>query len=229
MPGWAIAVFALALLVPAAVAALDGVARAARRRAGVVRAIVWAFALALPLAGLVIAVLVAGVAGLVADPAYPFDPGRFDLGVPEALLIIALLAAAVWRLRPDRPRPPAHPITLGGPGPGTRRGRRHGSAGTLARKPLSGTAAGAGRSRLAPGRPPPPASSRRPLPAPERAAGRARGPLLRLGSRRRALGPPADGRGRPVPRVPAARPVPGGRHARGHAGPPRTPTWGADG
>ncbi len=95
LPGWAIAVFSLALLVPAAVAALDGVARAARRRAGVVQAIIWAYALALPLAGLVIAVLVAGVAGLIADPAYPFDPGRFDLGVPEALLIIALLAAAV--------------------------------------------------------------------------------------------------------------------------------------
>jgi hypothetical protein len=95
VPGWAIAVLALALLLPAAVAAIDGLARAARNRAGTIRSLTWAFALALPpLAGL-IALYLMSVAGLVADPPYPFDPGRFTLGLGEALVLLVLTAIVV--------------------------------------------------------------------------------------------------------------------------------------
>lgn len=95
VPGWAIAAFALALLLPAAVAALDAVARAARRRAGIVRSLTWAFALALPPAGALLVVLIAGLAGVLADPAYPFDPRQLELGRSEALFLVALAAALV--------------------------------------------------------------------------------------------------------------------------------------
>ena len=93
VPGWAIAVFTLALLLPAVVAAVDGVARAARRRAGEIRALVWAFALALPLAALVLVIVLLGAAGIVPSPSYPFDPGHFSLGFSEALLLVLLAAA----------------------------------------------------------------------------------------------------------------------------------------
>ena len=98
VPGWAIAVFALSLLLPAAVAALDGVARAARRRAGEIRALTWAFALALPLAGIVLVIRLLDLLGVVPAPSYPFDPSHFSLGFSEALLLsfLALAAAAAY-------------------------------------------------------------------------------------------------------------------------------------
>jgi hypothetical protein len=110
IPGWALAVFALSLILPAGVAALDGVARAARRRAGEVRALGWAFALALPLAGALLLVLLLGLLGAVADPTYPFDPGRFDLGLGEAILLTLLLVVvlAAYALS-GLARPPRHP------------------------------------------------------------------------------------------------------------------------
>ncbi len=107
VPGWAIAVFALALLLPAAVAALDGVARAARQRAGEIRALTWAFALALPLAGVVLLIRLLDLLGVVPAPAYPFDPGRYSLGASEALLLIVLAGAlAAAYLMGGLARPP---------------------------------------------------------------------------------------------------------------------------
>lgn len=95
IPGWALATLALALLLPAAIAALDGVARAARRGEGEGRAIGWAGALALvPLATLVLLYLLS-VLGLVASPPYPFDPGRFGVGLGELLVLFVIVAAAV--------------------------------------------------------------------------------------------------------------------------------------
>ena len=94
IPGWAIAVMALALILPAGVAALDGVARAARRRSGVIRSLAWAVGLALPPLATVVAIYVLAVLGLIVRPLYPFDPGRFDLGLGE-LAILVLLAATL--------------------------------------------------------------------------------------------------------------------------------------
>lgn len=94
VPGWAIAVFALSLLMPAAVAALDGVARGARRRAGEIRALAWAFGLAIPLAATIVAVWLLGLVGVIASPPYPFDPGLYSLGLGEGLLLAVLAAGA---------------------------------------------------------------------------------------------------------------------------------------
>lgn len=95
LPGWAISVFALALLLPAAVVALDGVARAARKRAGVIRALIWAFLLALPLAIAFVAIRLLGALEVIASPPYPFDPGRLSLGLPELLLLLVIAGATV--------------------------------------------------------------------------------------------------------------------------------------
>jgi MFS family permease len=95
VPGWAIAVLSLALLIPAGVAALDGTARAARRRAGIVRALTWAAALALPLLATLVLVYLLALTGLIARPRYPFDPGRFGVGGGEILMLVALVAVLV--------------------------------------------------------------------------------------------------------------------------------------
>jgi hypothetical protein len=95
IPGWAIAVLSLALLIPPGVAALDGVARASRRRAGIVRALTWAVALALPLLATLVLVYLLALAGLIARPRYPFDPQRLGLGGGELLVIVVLAATVI--------------------------------------------------------------------------------------------------------------------------------------
>lgn len=95
IPGWAIALLALALILPAAIAALDGVARAARRRAGAVRSLAWALGLALPLLATLVLVYLLAVLGLVARPRYPFDPGRFGVGIGELMVLLLLTTAVI--------------------------------------------------------------------------------------------------------------------------------------
>ena len=199
VPGWAIAVFTLALLLPAVVAAVDGVARAARRRAGEIRALVWAFALALPLAALVLVIVLLGAAGIVPVPLLPLRPGP---------LLARLLGGAAPRRpgRGDRRRiPPRRPLTpapapvAGGPGARARLGGGRRRARRLASEPVPRAAAGAPRPRLAPRRPSawelappaPPGRARVPAAAPPGAA------LLGRRGRRRALGRDPDRGQRP--------------------------------
>ena len=98
IPGWAIEVLALALILPAAVAAVDALARAARDGSARL-ALAWSGLRALPLvAALALAYLLALV-GLIAHPSFPFDPRDITIGA-GGLLVIVLLAAlafAVWR------------------------------------------------------------------------------------------------------------------------------------
>lgn len=95
VPGWAIGVLALALLMPAAVAAFDAVARSARRRSGTGHALAWAGGLAAPLLGALILLYLLSGLGIVIQPAYPFDPARFDAGFGEVLLFLLLATAAL--------------------------------------------------------------------------------------------------------------------------------------
>ena len=93
VPGWTLALLALALLLPPALAAADGIARAVRGHRGIGRGIAWAVSRALPpLAGLVFIYLLAAL-GLVASPAFPFDPNLFGVGPGQ--LIVMLLCALV--------------------------------------------------------------------------------------------------------------------------------------
>lgn len=104
LPGWAVALLAAALIVPALVAAIDWFARVRRRREPVLPWLRWVLACALPF---VVALAVAEFLVLVGQapeaPAAPVPPDRFDLDGAAALSLalsaLAAVAAWVW-LRP---------------------------------------------------------------------------------------------------------------------------------
>jgi hypothetical protein len=111
VPGWALAILALGLIFPPAITALDGVARGARRRAGVTPALRWAALLPLPLlAGLAVLYLLS-LAGLAPHPAFPYDPERFGFDAAAALAVVVIattvatgyVATGIWR-PPQLPR-----------------------------------------------------------------------------------------------------------------------------
>jgi hypothetical protein len=94
VPGWALALFALTLVLPAAVASVDGLARAARRRRRIGWALWWSASRALPpFAALLFFYLLTGL-GIVVEPTFPFDPGRFGIG-PGEIVVMTLLALIV--------------------------------------------------------------------------------------------------------------------------------------
>ena len=102
VPGWTVSLLALALLVPAAVAAVDGCARAARRRQRLRAALAWAAARALPLVGALAIIYLLALVGIVPRPQFPFDPGLYDAGGRAAVTFgfgLAALAAGALLLR----------------------------------------------------------------------------------------------------------------------------------
>ena len=106
VPGWALATLAIALILPALIAAVDAVARASRRGA-LPLAARWSAVRPLPLLAALIALYLLALVGAIPRPAFPFDPGRFELGGSEALCLafLAALAGAVWwRLGRNRMR-----------------------------------------------------------------------------------------------------------------------------
>jgi hypothetical protein len=110
IPGWALSLLALTLLVPALVAAVDGLARASRRGEPVLGSLLWALLCAVPFLGARALGYLLALVGLAPDPAFPFDPGFYGFGW-RAVIVIALLVGAfaglVALFRPLRvpPRP----------------------------------------------------------------------------------------------------------------------------
>ncbi len=111
VPGSVLALLALALLLPAALASLDAVRRAFRHGARVGSALVWSAARSLPLLAAVLLLYLLAVTGIVARPAFPFDPGRFRVGAGQILamtfLTLVILAGyhAIrgWRVPAELP------------------------------------------------------------------------------------------------------------------------------
>ena len=106
IPGGPLSLLALALLLAPGVAAIDGLARAARRGLRPARAVSWVAALAAPLLGALVTVYLLGLVGLIPRPAFPFDPALFATGFTEVLLMMFLLAAAIggyWAVHLARP------------------------------------------------------------------------------------------------------------------------------
>jgi hypothetical protein len=95
VPGWTVALLALALLIPAAVTAIDACARAARRGRPIGAAIAWAAARALPLLGALAVLYGLAVVGVIPRPEFPFDPGLYPVGVRAAISLGLLAIAAV--------------------------------------------------------------------------------------------------------------------------------------
>lgn len=97
VPGWALWLLSLTLLLPLAAAALESCARVRRRRQPLRKALVWALARCLPfLAALALAYLLALVR-LIPAPSFPFDPALFPLDakalIAAAILLLGLFAA----------------------------------------------------------------------------------------------------------------------------------------
>jgi len=99
VPGWAIRVLALALILPALVAAVDALARAARQ-GDAVTALRWAAPRALPLVGALIVVWLLALVGIVTRPPFPFEPRSIATGFGEVvvMILVAAVAFAAWRL-----------------------------------------------------------------------------------------------------------------------------------
>ena len=105
LPGWALAMLALALLAPAAVVAVDGCARAAREQLAVGSALAWAGARSLPFVGALAVLYLLAAVGAVPRPPFPFDPADYELGGRAAVAfgVMGLVAAgSAWLLRARR-------------------------------------------------------------------------------------------------------------------------------
>jgi hypothetical protein len=124
VPGWAISLFALALLVPVVLTTVDGVARARRRGHVIWRSVTLVVAAALPFVLVVAIVLLAHLLGTVGTaPPGPVAAGAVPLhGGAVAVLVLAglaMLAACAGvlqfarrmpgRIRERRGRPTEHP------------------------------------------------------------------------------------------------------------------------
>jgi hypothetical protein len=109
MPGWTIAMLALALLFPVALAAGSGLASAARSPIEAARGFVWAGLRIAPFLGALLILLAAALVGLMPSPDFPFDPRIESLGLGGTIsVVLAILAycAIAFFMRPLRPPPP---------------------------------------------------------------------------------------------------------------------------
>jgi hypothetical protein len=105
VPGWALALLALALILPAGVAAVDAAARAARQSLSLGAALAWAAGRSLPFVGALAALYALAVFGVVPRPAFPFDPGLYGFGARAAIalaVVVAVAGASAWLLRSRR-------------------------------------------------------------------------------------------------------------------------------
>ena len=90
VPGWALALLALTLLLPAALASFDGLGRAARRQQRIGWALGWSASRGLPPLAALLFLYLLGAIGIVARPRFPFDPNRFGTGAGQIVVITML-------------------------------------------------------------------------------------------------------------------------------------------
>jgi hypothetical protein len=95
LPGWALALLAAALLVPVGLVSIDGLARASRANEPVLRTLLWALGRSIPFLAVLVLAYAMSLFGLIARPAFPFDPQSNSFGVGPALAMAALAAAFV--------------------------------------------------------------------------------------------------------------------------------------
>lgn len=115
LPGWAVRLLVGVLILPAALAAVDGFARMRRRRQPVGMWIVWVLAGGLPLAfALALAWLLSVVGLMPTPPPAPAPVGAIPLGVAAAvtMAVVAAAAAVAWLV--------LRPLALRAAGLGTR-------------------------------------------------------------------------------------------------------------
>jgi hypothetical protein len=110
LPGWTIALLALSLLLPVALAAGSGLASGARSPIEAARGFLWTALRAVPFLGALLVLLAAALVGLLPSPDFPFDPRIEALGVGgtiSAVVAVLVYGAIAFFMRPLRPPPPA--------------------------------------------------------------------------------------------------------------------------
>ena len=108
LPGWTIAMLALALLFPVVLAAGAGLASGARSPMEALQGFVWAGLRTAPFLGALVVILAAAVVGLMPSPDFPFDPRVESLGLGGTIsVVVAILiyCAIAFVMRPLRPPP----------------------------------------------------------------------------------------------------------------------------
>lgn len=119
IPGWTLSLLAIALLAPALLAAGDTWARELRNDWRTRRSVFWALERGLLPLGALFLVYVLGLTGLIPDPAFPFDPARYEAGA-EAPVVAVAIAAVVGLIallvRPLRTPLDLEPHTLAAAG-----------------------------------------------------------------------------------------------------------------
>ncbi|HEX3510745.1 MAG TPA: M28 family peptidase [Solirubrobacteraceae bacterium] len=108
VPSWAVRLLVIALLLAPALAVVDGLARARRRKLAVGRWTLWALSCALPFLACAVFVYLLSALGVVGGaPAVPPPAGALGLGATALTLIVAAaltfaLAWLLWRMLLDR-------------------------------------------------------------------------------------------------------------------------------
>ena len=114
IPGWAIALLAIALLAPVAVVSLDGLARASRRSEPLVPAAAWLLSRMIPFFATALLAYLMALVGLIPAPSFPFDPSRHGFGAAAAAASLVLIAAFALMVQLDPPPfPPAGVLGCG--------------------------------------------------------------------------------------------------------------------
>ena len=93
--GWTVALLALALLLPAAVAATDACARAWRSGSAPLAGLAWGAARALPWIGALVALYALAIVGAIPRPPFPFDPALYGFGARAAITLALIVVAGV--------------------------------------------------------------------------------------------------------------------------------------
>jgi hypothetical protein len=117
LPGWTLALLALALLIPALLAAGFGLTTAASSPIDAARGIVWTMLRAVPFVGALIVGAFTVLVGLMPSPDFPFDPQLESLGTGGNIaiaLVLVFYCAVAFFLRPLRP-PPRRALTSAAP------------------------------------------------------------------------------------------------------------------
>jgi len=117
LPGWTVAMLALALLLPVMAVGGFGLISAARTRTEAARGLFWTALRALPFLGALCVLLVTSLVGLMPSPDFPFDPRTEHLGAGgtiSVILAVLFYGVVAFFLRPLRP-PPKRAVATAAP------------------------------------------------------------------------------------------------------------------
>jgi hypothetical protein len=93
LPGWALALLAIALMVPIGLVSVDGLARASRGGEPVLASLLWTLGRSIPFLAVLVLAFALALAGILPSPSFPFDPQSHAFGIGPALALLALAAA----------------------------------------------------------------------------------------------------------------------------------------